>query len=207
VVLEQADSYCSINDWAANNGGRSCIFVNQVNNTSAYVTVIGLRCEPVATSPSYNICFSTAGSAMNPVGWKISMMRSISAVRAIAALDANTNWNAFLIDQIIETTPQGISLPGSLTENSILSSGPMLLTIGTLVAGSIIIGGPKTQWTITAQDSFTLDTTAPVASGFGTPTGQTVVANFPGASATLAQTSSTLAEVLTILKAFGFITT
>ena len=135
------------------------------------------------------------------------MMRSISAVRAIAALDANTNWNAFLIDQIIETTPQGISLPGSLTENSILSSGPLLLTIGTLVAGSIIIGGPKTQWTITAQDSFTLDTTAPVASGFGTPTGQVVVANFPGASATLAQTSSTLAEVLTILKAFGFITT
>ena len=41
--------------------------------------------------------------------------------------------------------------------------------------------------------------------GFGTPTGTGVIANFPGATATLAQTSETVAEILTILKAYGLI--
>lgn len=41
--------------------------------------------------------------------------------------------------------------------------------------------------------------------GFGTPTGQAVVANFPGASATLVQCSETLAQILTVLKANGSI--
>lgn len=41
--------------------------------------------------------------------------------------------------------------------------------------------------------------------GFGTPTGNTVIANFPGASATLAQTSAAVAEILTVLKAMGVI--
>lgn len=41
--------------------------------------------------------------------------------------------------------------------------------------------------------------------GFGTPTGGAVVANFPGATATLVQTSETVAEILTILKAKGII--
>lgn len=45
------------------------------------------------------------------------------------------------------------------------------------------------------------------ASGFGTPTGNVVIANFPGASATLAQTSATVAEILTILKGMGIIST
>lgn len=43
--------------------------------------------------------------------------------------------------------------------------------------------------------------------GFGTPTGAAVVANYPGATATLVQTSNTVAEILTILKAAGFIAT
>jgi len=41
--------------------------------------------------------------------------------------------------------------------------------------------------------------------GFGTPTGNVVVANFPGATATLVQCSETIAEILTIIKQIGFI--
>lgn len=41
--------------------------------------------------------------------------------------------------------------------------------------------------------------------GFGTPTGQSVIANFPGATASLVQTSETVAEILTILKGMGII--
>jgi hypothetical protein len=41
--------------------------------------------------------------------------------------------------------------------------------------------------------------------GFGTPTGAALTANFPGATATLAQTSGQLAELLVLLKALGVI--
>ena len=41
--------------------------------------------------------------------------------------------------------------------------------------------------------------------GFGTPTGASVVANFSGTAATTAQMQATIAQILTILKAFGMI--
>jgi hypothetical protein len=43
------------------------------------------------------------------------------------------------------------------------------------------------------------------ASGFGTPTGNSVIANFPGATATLAQTSATVAELIVLLKQAGIV--
>lgn len=45
-----------------------------------------------------------------------------------------------------------------------------------------------------------------LSSGWGTPTGGAVVANYPGASATLVQTSNAVAQIITILKAFGLFT-
>lgn len=43
--------------------------------------------------------------------------------------------------------------------------------------------------------------------GFGTPSGPAVIANYSGSAATLVQTSNTVAEILTILKAKGIIGT
>jgi hypothetical protein len=43
------------------------------------------------------------------------------------------------------------------------------------------------------------------ASGFGTPTGASVIANYPGGAATLAQANATIAELITILKQAGII--
>lgn len=40
--------------------------------------------------------------------------------------------------------------------------------------------------------------------GFGTPTGTGVIVNFPGATATLAQTSQAVAQLIKDLKAIGF---
>jgi hypothetical protein len=42
------------------------------------------------------------------------------------------------------------------------------------------------------------------ATGWGTPTGNAVVTNFPGATATLAQCSQTLAQIILQMKTFGF---
>jgi hypothetical protein len=43
------------------------------------------------------------------------------------------------------------------------------------------------------------------AAGFGTPTGNSVIANYPGASATLAQANATIAELILLLKQAGII--
>jgi hypothetical protein len=42
-------------------------------------------------------------------------------------------------------------------------------------------------------------------SGFGTPTGNSVIANYPGATATLAQANATIAELIVLLKQAGVI--
>jgi hypothetical protein len=43
------------------------------------------------------------------------------------------------------------------------------------------------------------------STGYGTPTSGAIIANFPGATATLVQTSETVAQILLVLKSIGFI--
>lgn len=68
------------------------------------------------------------------------------------------------------------------------------------------IAGPGISITGTENQPGTIALTT-LAAGFGTPTGGTVIANFPGASATLAQTSATVAELIVQLKAAGILGT
>lgn len=66
-------------------------------------------------------------------------------------------------------------------------------------------------WKVLASHAMTLNAAlgvngnAPPAqvAGFGTPTGTGVIANFPGATATLAQCSQAIAQIIKDLKAFG----
>lgn len=69
---------------------------------------------------------------------------------------------------------------------------------GTLILGNgapVIIAGPV---------GFLGAAAASQIQGYGTPTGNSIVANFPGATATLAQTSASVAQLITELKKFGF---
>lgn len=67
-------------------------------------------------------------------------------------------------------------------------------------------------WKVLASHAMTLNTAlgvngnAPPAqvAGFGTPTGTGVIANFPGAAATLPQCSQAIAQIIKDLKALGF---
>lgn len=75
------------------------------------------------------------------------------------------------------------------------------------IAGTAALSIASTR-DITCSTRLGMSGTAPAAqvTGFGTPTGGTVVANFPGAGpATLAQCSNTIAEILLILKGLGII--
>ena len=68
----------------------------------------------------------------------------------------------------------------------------------------IVIGQGDNYWDNFTVQMNSLNVGTPVA-GFGTPSGNAVVANFPGASATLLQTSKTVAEILAVLKTAGLI--
>jgi hypothetical protein len=65
------------------------------------------------------------------------------------------------------------------------------------------ITGPGISITGTEQLPGTI-ALASQASGVGTPTGASILTNFPGASATLAQTSAAVAKLIADLKAAGF---
>lgn len=84
--------------------------------------------------------------------------------------------------------------------------------------GTVGINGPtwgdnryamQFQEGVTSSGQFGANGAAPPAqiTGFGAPTGTAVVNNFPGATATLLQTSQTVAEILAILKGAGVIGT
>jgi hypothetical protein len=79
--------------------------------------------------------------------------------------------------------------------------------------GNVTIAAPSSGVALAVTGTATISSglgvngaSAPAqVTGFGTPTGSSVVANFPGATATLVQTSETVAEILTVLKAAGII--
>lgn len=62
---------------------------------------------------------------------------------------------------------------------------------------------------VTVTGRLGINNNAPPAqsTGWGTPTGASVQANYAGASATLPQTSAAVAQIITLLKAFGLLGT
>jgi hypothetical protein len=75
-----------------------------------------------------------------------------------------------------------------------VNSGGASLTIN--ANGSIVCAGEFAINNVTPPSQVT---------GFGTPTGAAVVANFSGTAATTTQMQETIAQILTILKAYGMI--
>jgi hypothetical protein len=94
----------------------------------------------------------------------------------------------------------------------IAARGATVLSCGLGVQIGAPTGGDKGAGTINIPGSYYVNGVAqPIfaapTTGFGTPTGGSVIANFPGASATLAQATATIAQLLSILKAAGIIAT
>lgn len=76
-------------------------------------------------------------------------------------------------------------------------------------APSVAAGSAQTyttRMTITSGGAFSINAGAGqgTVTGWGTPTGAAIVANFPGATATLVQCSNVIAKLITDLKAWGF---
>lgn len=91
-----------------------------------------------------------------------------------------------------QAAPNGIILAG--LANTIFPAGSYLDLVY-ITASPLTYTG---QWFQTSP--------APIlSSGWGTSTGGSVVANFPGATATLLQTSTAVAQLITLLKQYGVI--
>lgn len=87
----------------------------------------------------------------------------------------------------------------SLTSSFFLNSRGLTLADGGGVTWSINKNTNVISASITGGSAW------PVATGFGTPTGASVVTNFSGTAATNAQMQATIAEILNVLKTAGLI--
>jgi len=87
----------------------------------------------------------------------------------------------------------------ALTSNFLTNARGLQLTDGGGITWSI----NKNTNAITATVNGA--STWPINTGWGTPTGNGILANFPGASATLAQATEVIAELIAVLKSAGMI--
>ena len=190
-----------------------------VNATSDNCVVHGLTGEQGSFLQQYGILFSNTSTRV-PTGWTIDACALQNFTNTVAVAGSAPVLDNFKIRGVTEITSHGICIPGTL-QNSTVDCGAESITIGTSQRNCLI--GFLSNMSITTRvkdivlDTFTgaasfgngigvYGNTAPaLVGGFGTPTGNTVVANFPGATATLLQTSQSVAEILTILKGIGLI--
>jgi hypothetical protein len=103
-----------------------------------------------------------------------------------------------LVNSFTATLSGAVPASGGGTTTVLRADG----TFAAAVTGAFGVGGA-----LTVGGALGVNGAAPPAqvTGFGTPTGTGVIANFSGSAATLAQCSETIAEILTILKANGVI--
>jgi hypothetical protein len=123
---------------------------------------------------------------------------------------------AIQINQPAATTCINISVPAATQVNALQfqqGSQPQWEIYQPATSSDIRFFNVADQLTLTSAGA--LKATGPMgmngvtppaqSTGWGTPTGASVAANFAGASATLPQTSAAVAELITLLKAFGLL--
>lgn len=223
--LESVQSVKIFGPWVscgiqAGAGGRSIVFVDLTNASTDFCDIYGLQIEHTgggANQQQYGVLFSN--TARTPTSWRIDSGVWDNRTFFLAAAGGNPTIDSFYITNISEVTTHGLSIPGTLQNSRI--DGVGALTIGTSSKNWLI--GPKANMTITTRtndailDNFTgalllsggfaLYGNAALAAqnGWGIPTGNAVVTNFPGATATLLQTSTALAEIINVLKQAGIL--
>jgi len=120
-----------------------------------------------------------------------------NAAGASGNLNANWRTTSFNGDYISYST-------GNSAINIVAGGSPSLQVSASNVVAAVTFNATTTlKHTGTLFGVYNTAVTGQ-ATGWGTPTGNSVVANFPGATATLLQTSQALAQVILQMKTFGF---
>jgi len=198
-------------------GGRAIFYVDMTNGATGHVHLSGVETENLTTQNLYGITFSNV--AGTPSQWRIDDCYFPALTNAIFA-PALVVLDSFFITQIKQLSGTGVAC--TTMQNSHCEMGAVPITISGTSTSNFIIGsntitiGTRTKTTTIDSNTGDIRTNgvlgisnqppAALVSGFGVPTGAGVIANFPGGGpATLAQCSTTIAEILTILKNVGFI--
>jgi hypothetical protein len=141
-----------------------------------------LSVTSVASTSGNNSAVVVKGSTTSGQSWGVQISAgTTSADRALWVLNAANSASLF------QVSGDGSVLVGS----SVTGQGAGVIN----VANSYCINGVRQP----------IYSAASANSGWGTPTGGAAVASFPGASATLVQCSTAIAQLLTILKTAGVI--
>ncbi len=212
VHLEGASDMSFRDAFCFNLNGRSAIYIDpSKGNPSNFNTIDGMRIDD-AGGPKYGVFSDTSSTSLAHIGWNIRGFRCNASMFAIAFADANTYPYNWTVDPISEKAPAGgISIPGKIDGFSQFRLGATVLTVGSVTQGNWIVGYPPniTVSGVTGGVGLgSLDSNyAAQINGFGTPTGAALTTNFPGATASLTQTSEMVALILQIMKQQGSIAT
>lgn len=201
--------------WLSNGGGRSYFYCDMTNGPSNFVKCYALQGERTTAGPSFGALFSNAagtatGWNLNDTYWKVSSY-SFATAGSTPVIDT------LHINNLIESATKGINVVGTL-QNSYIDF-PGNITVGTSSAnyyiGTFANFSPTTRsrdifvdrpnGAISLEGSIGIAGASPPGqqTGWGTPTGGSVVNNFPGSSATTAQCGSAITEIIIMLKALG----
>jgi|ERR1700748_588404 len=157
-------------------------------------------------------CYDNAGISWTGGGGAGSVCQTFLRSSGVSTTQSTIDFPSFLVDAYDATTVKNRVEISSGT----IGVGPRIRAAGSDANIDLVIF-PKGTGSVTLTDN-ALNTklavnsvgiglfgNAPVAklAGWGVPTGAAVVANFPGATATLLQTSTVVAEIIAYLKLLG----
>jgi hypothetical protein len=198
-----------VNDLNANTSGGAAIFVN-----SSVTPTLAIGVSNTANNGSSLSTYTLASdSTGNTASIALTNANWLSGAFGLANAPAGqnlfiTSFNAGPIclatggGVVIElTTQRGVLIQPPISGVALTIAGGGMQLTGTLnIAGNITINS-----TIAAVGPIGVNGASPPAqqTGWGTPTGVAVISNFPGASATLPQVTSVVAEIILALKNFG----
>lgn len=173
-----------------------------------------------AIAPTWTGAHTFAPAAGTPVAITSPVQNAI-AITGAAGLNSQVvnsavaNFSAYFKANVLTYAGAvfGVNDTGSLDANGIPAGGwgvgtPNGINFNIGIGGATKVTVASTTGATSLTGPLGVNGAAPPAqvTGWGTPTGASVVTNFPGAGpATLAQCSNAIAELITILKSYGLI--
>jgi len=176
----------------------SCQRGIQYQNNCQSMTVHGARFEGNTNDIEFQ---STAGAQ--------SIVGSLIDVDNLVLDNSSLNYHRFIACVNGSNRPAGDQEPGQMIKRAVVTGqAPLIIEgfPGDTTTETFILRNSTGQklLSLTNQGVFArINNTTGGDSGWGTPTGTGVVANFPGASATLGQCSQAIAEIIRYMKVLG----
>jgi hypothetical protein len=187
--------------WMACNGGRSYFYVNMTHGPSSHIRLRDIVGEDAAQYNNYGIYIGNEGSG-SCSDWAISDCYFPNALNPVYANPGATlyGWN-------IQNLKQQLT-HALVCTNMSYSSVNFVIGLAITISGTSLqnyLVGDCSNLSVTTRSNDIQLNVGSLSTGWGTPTGGSVVPNFPGAGATTAQCGQAIAEIIATLKSIGIL--